>query len=47
VNGTSVALVVKFDRYVPAGFALIPRSMGMDLDGPVGIKIQIAENVAA
>ena len=46
VNGASATVIVRVDEGIPAGFALVPRSMGISLDGPAAVeKIQVAENV--
>ena len=47
VNGVSAPVVVRVDENVPAGFVLVPRSMGVPLDGPAEITIQVAEVVQA
>ena len=48
VNGASANVEVKVSDGIPAGFALVPRSMGVSLDGPAEIeKIQLAETVNA
>ena len=48
VNGASATVVVKVNEGIPVGFALVPRSMGVSIDGPAVVeKIQVAESVAA
>ena len=47
VNGTSATVVVKIDESIPVGFAVVPRSMGVSLDGPAAIEIQVAEAAVA
>ena len=42
VNGALATVVVKIDPNIPAGFALVPRSMGVAITEPVGVKIQVA-----
>ena len=47
VNGVSKTVVIKVDKGIPAGFALVPRSMGISIDGPAAVeKIQVAETVS-
>ena len=43
VNGVSAPAVVRVDETVPAGFALVPRSLGIPLTEPTEITIQVAE----
>ena len=43
VNGTTANALVKVDKNVPAGFVLIPRSMGIAIIEPAAIEIQVAE----
>ena len=47
VNGASAPVTVRVDETVPAGFALLPRSMGIPLDGPTEVIIQLVEVVQA
>jgi len=47
VNGVSVPVTVRVDENVPAGFALVPRSLGIPLAEPAEITIQVAEVTAA
>ena len=47
VNDTSATVVVKIDESIPVGFAVVPRSMGISLDGPAAIEIQVAEAAVA
>jgi NADH-quinone oxidoreductase subunit G len=48
VNGASATVVVKVNEGIPAGFALVPRSMGVSIQGPAVVeKIQVAESVPA
>ena len=46
-NGSFALAVVKIDKNVPAGFALVPRSCGIPVNEPVEIHIQIAVAEAA
>ena len=43
VNGATATALVKVDKNAPAGFALIPRSMGIAINEPAAIEIQVAE----
>jgi hypothetical protein len=45
VNGTSTSVVVQLDENIPVGFALVPRSMGVSIEGPAAIDIRVAETV--
>jgi len=48
VNGGETSnVVVKEDEAVPQGFTLIPRSMGVSIDGPSVFEIRIAESALA
>jgi NADH-quinone oxidoreductase subunit G len=47
VNGASAPAVVEIDENVPAGYALIPRSLGIPVVEPVKIIIRIAETFTA
>ena len=47
VEGASANVVVKVDENIPAGFALVPRSMGVAIEKPAPIKIQVAETLTA
>ena len=47
VNAASATVVVKVDENVPAGFALVPRSMGISIQGPAPIEIRVAEGELA
>ncbi len=47
INGASTTVVVKVSAGIPAGFALVPRSMGVSIDGPAAVEIQVAETVGA
>jgi anaerobic selenocysteine-containing dehydrogenase len=39
-NGMSGEAVVKLDDTIPVGVALIPRSMGLAIRGPVPVKVK-------
>ena len=43
VNGSSSTVIVWVDENVPPGFALVPRSMGISIQGPAAIEIRVAE----
>jgi hypothetical protein len=43
LNGETYRLCVAFDDTVPAGVALVPRSMGVPLNGPVPIDARAME----
>jgi hypothetical protein len=43
VNGASTTVVVVIDKNIPAGFALLPRSMGISIAEPSIIEIRVAE----
>ena len=43
VNGVSSTVVVIVDQNIPAGFALLPRSMGISISEPSAIEIRMAE----
>jgi len=43
VNDASATVVVKVDENIPAGFALVPRSMGISIERPSLIEIRVAE----
>jgi NADH-quinone oxidoreductase subunit G len=45
VNGASVKMMVRINEAIPAGFVLVPRSMGLALDGPAAVEIKIAEAI--
>jgi NADH-quinone oxidoreductase subunit G len=45
VDGASATVVVKVDQNIPAGFALVPRSMGVAIEKPTPVRIQLAETV--
>jgi len=47
VNGASSIVVVIVDQNVPAGFALLPRSMGISISQPSAIEIRVAEGELA
>ncbi len=47
VNGASVTVAVKVSAGIPAGFALVPRSMGVSIDRPAAVEIQVVETVKA
>jgi hypothetical protein len=48
VNGAPATVVVRVSESIPAGLALVPRSMGVSLDSPAAVeKIQVAESVTA
>jgi anaerobic selenocysteine-containing dehydrogenase len=42
VEGSSATVVVKVDQNIPAGFVLVPRSMGIAISEPTGILIKVA-----
>ena len=48
INGgdTSNATVIE-DEKVPQGFVLVPRSMGISINGPSEFEIRIAESAMA
>ncbi len=41
-NGVSLEAAVKVDESLPAGVALVPRSMGLPLNGPVSVSLKKA-----
>ncbi|MBN1668707.1 MAG: molybdopterin-dependent oxidoreductase, partial [Anaerolineales bacterium] len=41
--GVEATVTVRVDEHVPAGIALIPRSVGVPIEAPIAIAIQIAE----
>jgi NADH-quinone oxidoreductase subunit G len=45
--GAEATVTVRIDEHVPAGIALIPRSVGVPIEAPVAIAIQIAEAITA
>jgi NADH-quinone oxidoreductase subunit G len=47
VRGTATNVIVRVDESVPGGFALVPRSMGVSLESPAVIEIQVAETAVA
>ena len=47
VNGASSTVVVIVDQNIPAGFALLPRSMGISISEPSAIEIRMAEGQLA
>jgi NADH-quinone oxidoreductase subunit G len=47
VNGASSTVVVIVDQNIPAGFALLPRSMGILISEPSAIEIRMAEGQLA
>jgi len=47
VNGVSAPAVVKTDETVPAGYVLVPRSLGIPVVEPAKIIIRIAEGISA
>jgi hypothetical protein len=47
VNGASSTVVVIVDSNIPAGFALLPRSMGISISEPSTIEIRMAEGQLA
>jgi NADH-quinone oxidoreductase subunit G len=42
VNGASATVMVQVDENIPAGFALLPRSMGISIVEPVAVEIKVA-----
>jgi len=47
LNGTTANVLIQLDENAPAGFMLLPRSMGIPIYGPVPVKIQVAEPAVA
>jgi NADH-quinone oxidoreductase subunit G len=43
VNAGSATVVVRVDENIPAGFALVPRSMGISIAGPTAIEMRVVE----
>ena len=46
-DGRGAELVVRVSENVPVGFALVPRSMGLDLDGPAEAAVKSMVKVVA
>jgi hypothetical protein len=47
VNNTSATVVVRVDQDIPEGFALVPRSMGIPINGPTPLEIRVVEGEIA
>ncbi len=47
VNGREIELSVRLDESVPAGFVLVPRSMGLNLEAPAPVKVRVLEKELA
>jgi anaerobic selenocysteine-containing dehydrogenase len=45
VNGRGADLAVRISEDVPAGFLLVPRSLGLDLDGPEEAAVLAKEKI--
>jgi NADH-quinone oxidoreductase subunit G len=43
LNGSTSPVRIRLDETLPAGFAIVPRSMGIPISGPTPVEIQIAE----
>ncbi len=43
LNGTTANVLIHLDENAPAGYMLLPRSMGIPIYGPVPVEIQVAE----
>jgi uncharacterized repeat protein (TIGR01451 family) len=41
LNGTSTAVGVEMNDDLPAGVALVPRSLGMPIHGPMPVAIKV------
>ena len=42
VNGAAATVVVRVSEQVPAGYALVPRSMGISITEPAAVEIKVA-----
>ncbi len=47
LNGSAVMAAARLDEDLPAGVVLVPRSMGIPIDGPGAVRIQVAEPAVA
>jgi NADH-quinone oxidoreductase subunit G len=47
LNGSAVIATARVDKDLPAGVVLVPRSMGIPIDGPGAVRIQVAEPAIA
>jgi hypothetical protein len=43
LNGSTSPVLIHLDETLPVGFAILPRSMGIPIDGPTPVEIQVAE----
>jgi NADH-quinone oxidoreductase subunit G len=46
-DGAPVLVDLRLDENVPAGVVLVPRSLGIPINGPAAVKIRAAERLAA
>ena len=47
VNGTATLAALRLDENVPAGVALVPRSMGIAISGPAAVELKVMEKALA
>jgi NADH-quinone oxidoreductase subunit G len=43
LNGSTSPVLIQLDETLPVGFAILPRSMGIPINGPTPVEIQVAE----
>jgi anaerobic selenocysteine-containing dehydrogenase len=46
LDGATEVVIVKVDDNIPAGVALVPRSMGLPISGPTEVSLKAASKAA-